>query len=399
MSIVSLAQHLNTHRGAADGIGSPRREQLEVAAEQFEALFLQQILKQMRKASDVLSADNPMRSRELDTMRDFYDEVLAETLAGKKQTGIADLLVKQLSGTSGEAVDFEQAAAAARSADLPERSPSLLDPLRSTWQRGVDQLNTAWQRSSEGFIALVDRVIQQESGGRVDAVSPKGARGIMQLMPDTAREMAAELGLEFNEARLTTDARYNKQLGSAYLGKMLDRYDGEHALALAAYNAGPGRVDEWLQRNGDPRRGEISVGAWIERIPFQETRDYTHKILRDLQASAAPAPVDKPAPAEQPVGTLSQLSPQTQAQVVAAGEARQGLVLGSVASKRVGTENAERTLPADTPLSAQIHRFKLPADYVALPERTAHSVADAGHQSRSAAFAQSIRIERKEIDA
>lgn len=396
MSIVSLAQHLNTHRGAADGIGTPRREQLEVAAEQFEALFLQQILKQMRKASDVLSADNPMRSRELDTMRDFYDEVLAETLAGKKQTGIADLLVKQLSGNAGETLDFEQAAAAARIADLPERSPSLLDPLRSTWQRGVDTLSSAWQRSSEGFVALVDRVIQQESGGRVDAVSPKGARGIMQLMPDTAREMAAELGLEFDEARLTRDASYNKQLGSAYLSKMLDRYDGEHALALAAYNAGPGRVDEWLQRNGDPRRGEISVGAWIQRIPFQETRDYTHKILSDLQASAAP--VDK-TPASPSQGAVSPLSGQTQAQLGTAVGADQGLVLGSAASKRLDTAAPARTLPAEAPLSAQIHRFKLPADYVALPERTAHSVADAGHQSRSAAFAQSIRIERKEIDA
>ena len=398
MSIVSLAQHLNTHRGTADGIGPNRREQLEVAAEQFEALFLQQILKQMRKASDVLSADNPMRSRELDTMRDFYDEVLAETLAGKKQTGIADLLVKQLSGNAGETLDFEQAAAAARNADLPERSPSLLDPLRNTWQRGVDTLSSAWQRSSEGFVALVDRVIQQESGGRVDAVSPKGARGIMQLMPDTAREMAAELGLEFSEARLTSDASYNKQLGSAYLGKMLDRYDGEHALALAAYNAGPGRVDEWLQRNGDPRRGEISVGAWIERIPFQETRDYTHKILRDLQTSAADVPVDKPAPG-QPGGALSLLSPDTQNPLSAASDATHGLVLGTAAGKRVAPEASERTLPAQATLSAQIHRFKLPTDYVALPERTAHSVADAGHQSRSAAFAQSIRIERKEIDA
>ncbi|HWV10136.1 MAG TPA: hypothetical protein VN156_11375, partial [Pseudomonas sp.] len=71
----------------------------------------------------------------------------------------------------------------------------------------------------------------------------------------------------------------------------------------------------------------------------------------------------------------------------------------SAASKRLDTAAPMRTLPAEAPLSAQIHRFKLPADYVALPERTAHSVADAGHQSRSAAFAQSIRIERKEIDA
>ena len=399
MSIVSLAQHLNSHRGAADGVGPARREPLDIAAEQFEALFLQQILKQMRKASDVLAADNPMRSRELDTMRDFYDEVLAETLANKRQTGIADLLVKQLSGNGSQALDIEQAGAAARSADLPERAPSLADPLRSTWQRGVERLNTAWQRGTEGFLALVDSVIQQESGGRVDAVSPKGARGIMQLMPETAREMAAELGLDFNEARLTSDASYNRQLGSAYLGKMLDRYDGEHALALAAYNAGPGRVDEWLQRNGDPRRGEISVGAWIERIPFQETRDYTHKILRDLQASTPVTSASTAVPAAPAHGLPSQWSAQTQAQLSAAADSERGVLLGAALGKRIDPDNATRGAQGEAAQAVHEQRFKSPADYVALQERTAHSAADGAHQSRSAAFAQSIRIERKEFDA
>src|SRR5690606_10861653 len=84
MSIVSLPQHLSTLRNRPDGPTAARRQQLEVVAEQFEAMFLQQILKQMRKASDVLGAGNPMRSRELDTMRDFYDEVLADTMASKR---------------------------------------------------------------------------------------------------------------------------------------------------------------------------------------------------------------------------------------------------------------------------------------------------------------------------
>ena len=290
MSIVSLAQHMNSHRGSADGIGTAREQQLQAAAEQFEALFLQQILKQMRKASDVLAEGNPMRSREMDTMRDFYDEVLAETLAGRKQTGIADMLVKQLSGGGDSAVDLQAAAAAARSAELPQRSSSsLLEPLRATWQRGVDGLGKVWDKGSEGFLALVDRVIQQESAGRVDAVSPKGARGLMQLMPDTAREMAAELGLPFNEARLTSDANYNKRLGSAYLDKMLQRYDGHQALALAAYNAGPGRVDEWLKVNGDPRSGEIATGAWIVKHRSRTTCSNRPRSAR-RPASSWPVP-------------------------------------------------------------------------------------------------------------
>ncbi|MBH3340351.1 transglycosylase SLT domain-containing protein [Pseudomonas mendocina] len=373
MSIVSLAQHMNSHRGSADGIGTAREQQLQAAAEQFEALFLQQILKQMRKASDVLAEGNPMRSREMDTMRDFYDEVLAETLAGRKQTGIADMLVKQLSGGGDSAVDMDAAAAAARSAELPQRSASsLLEPLRSTWQRGIDSLGKVWDKGSAGFVALVDRVIQQESAGRVDAVSPKGARGLMQLMPDTAREMAAELGLPFSESRLTTDAAYNKRLGSAYLDKMLQRYDGHQALALAAYNAGPGRVDEWLKVNGDPRSGEIATGAWIERIPFQETRDYTRKILGDLAKTEMPAKDD--------VQASSPLSAQTRQQLASALSADSGLLLGTVAGKQALTRD----------------EFKSVDDSVALSSVTAQFAADDARAPRLAAFAQPMRFERQE---
>jgi soluble lytic murein transglycosylase len=301
MSIVSLNNvprniSPNNANSSASATSSPtdngQKAALEIAAEQFEAMFLQQVLKQMRKAGDVLAADSPLRSREADTMRDFYDGVLAESLAGKRQAGIADMLVKQLSGNSGAAI--AGASEQAQDAAMPERRSAAMDNsfslghLRNTWQRGVDNLENLWDKGSAGFKALVDSVIKQESGGRVDAVSHKGALGIMQLMPDTARDMARELGVQFNLHRLTRDADYNKQLGSAFLGKMLERYDGEQALALAAYNAGPARVDEWLARNGDPRMGEISMSAWVRQIPFKETRDYTSRILSDLGRTGAP---------------------------------------------------------------------------------------------------------------
>lgn len=293
MSIVSLNNSTNPSAVASSQIAG-QKPALDMAAEQFEAMFLQQVLKQMRKAGDVLAADNPLRSREMDTMRDFYDGVLAETLAGKRQTGIADMLVKQLSDNASQAKSITEAGEQAHSAVVPERRSAAMDlnssfslnSLRNSWQRGVDSLDNIWDKGSAGFKALVDSVIKQESGGRVDAVSPKGALGIMQLMPDTARQMAQELGVQFNRNRLTRDADYNKQLGTAFLGKMLERYDGEQALALAAYNAGPARVDEWLERNGDPRLGQVSTSAWVRQIPFKETRDYTSRILSELgQAS------------------------------------------------------------------------------------------------------------------
>lgn len=299
MSIVSLNN--STNPSASTSAVATQKPALDMAAEQFEAMFLQQVLKQMRKASDVLAADNPMRSRELDTMRDFYDGVLADNLAGKRQTGIADMLVKQLSGIAGQTQSIDAAATQAQAAPVPERRSAAMDTsyslssLRGTWTRGVESLENLWDKGSAGFKALVDSVIQQESGGRVDAVSHKGALGVMQLMPDTARQMAQELGMQFNLQRLTRDADYNKQLGTAFLGKLLARYDGEQALALAAYNAGPARVDEWLARNGDPRRGEISSSAWVRQIPFKETRDYTSRILTELGQSSAAAPATIPA--------------------------------------------------------------------------------------------------------
>jgi soluble lytic murein transglycosylase len=293
MSIVSLNRS-NTPSMSAQGDlpSAGQKPALDMAAEQFEAMFLQQVLKQMRKASDVLAADNPLHSRELDTMRDFYDGVLADNLAGKRQTGIADMLVKQLSGNASQSQSHAQASEQAQVASLPERRSAAMDSslsrasVRGTWQRGIESLENLWDKCSAGFKTLVDSVIKQESAGQADAVSHKGALGIMQLMPDTARQMAQELGVQFNLHRLTRDADYNKQLGSAFLGKMLERYDGEQALALAAYNAGPARVDEWLARNGDPRLGQISSSAWVRQIPFKETREYTSRILADVGQTA-----------------------------------------------------------------------------------------------------------------
>lgn len=304
MSIVSLNNSTNPSASANAISGNGQKAPLDMAAEQFEAMFLQQVLKQMRKASDVLAADNPLRSREMDTMRDFYDGVLSDTLASKRQTGIADMLVKQLSGNSSQTQSVTEAGEQAQAAALPERRSAAMDnslslnSLRNSWQRGValgiDGLENLWDKGSAGFKALVDSVIKQESGGRVDAVSHKGALGVMQLMPDTARQMAQELGVQFNLHRLTRDADYNKQLGTAFLGKLLERYDGEQALALAAYNAGPSRVDEWLERNGDPRLGQISMSSWVRQIPFKETRDYTSRILAELSQAEAISPRQVP---------------------------------------------------------------------------------------------------------
>ena len=130
--------------------------------------------------------------------------------------------------------------------------------------------------------ALVLTVVRQESAFDPQAVSPSGARGLMQLMPATARQVARAMRLPATVSQLTEDAGYNVTLGSAYLAGLIEAFDGSYLLALAAYNAGPGNVKRWIRRNGDPRDPEIDAIDWIEQIPFDETRNYVQCSLESL---------------------------------------------------------------------------------------------------------------------
>lgn len=154
----------------------------------------------------------------------------------------------------------------------------------------LEGFNTAMTIAGE---PLVSAVIAQESGGRQSAVSPKGAVGIMQVMPDTAREVAGQMGLEYDPEKLKSDATYNKALGTRYLQNMLGRYGGNQTLALAAYNAGPGNVDKWIKANGDPNQGQISDADFAAAIPFKETRDYVAKVGAAAATSAPAQPTAK----------------------------------------------------------------------------------------------------------
>jgi soluble lytic murein transglycosylase len=128
--------------------------------------------------------------------------------------------------------------------------------------------------------ALLLGVVRQESVFNPWVASHKGAQGLMQLIPQTAYLMARSLRLPYNRGRLTGSPDYNIRLGSHYLKTLLARYQGETALAVAAYNAGPRRVDEWLRLHGDPRRGDrYDLIDWIELIPFDETRNYVQRVL------------------------------------------------------------------------------------------------------------------------
>lgn len=131
--------------------------------------------------------------------------------------------------------------------------------------------------------ALVLAVARQESEFNQRAVSPAGAQGLMQLMPATARAVARDERLAYDRARLTDDPAYNLRLGGAHLAELIERFDGSYLLAVAAYNAGQARVEQWLRDYGDPREDAVNVIDWVETIPFRETRNYVQRVLENLQ--------------------------------------------------------------------------------------------------------------------
>lgn len=242
------------------------KAKVEKAARDFEAVFLRQLISSMRKASEVLGDDSQDESEKI--AMDMAWDGLANRMADAGGLGIAKLvepwLAKDLSvlrGLHGEMADAGNSsmvrsastiqASRAYGAQKPERHGDL-DALvqRASAATGVDS-------------SLIRGVIQAESAGNAKALSPKGAVGLMQLMPSTA----AELGVDPH------DPAQNVLGGARYLASLLKRYDGNETLALAGYNAGPGAVD---------RHGGVP--------PYRETRNYVTTVLAHRKRFAGGAP-------------------------------------------------------------------------------------------------------------
>ncbi len=127
---------------------------------------------------------------------------------------------------------------------------------------------------------IIHAISRQESQFDRAAVSHAGARGLMQLMPATAREQSGKIGLNYDQAALTSDPNLSIMLGSSYFQRIYANY-GSYPLAIAAYNAGGGNVNKWLRANGDPRTSAVDIVDWIEAIPYQETRNYVQRVIEN----------------------------------------------------------------------------------------------------------------------
>ena len=129
--------------------------------------------------------------------------------------------------------------------------------------------------------AFILSIIRQESEFDLSANSHAGAKGLMQLMPYTAKLVAKQANLPYTKSRLTTDPEYNINLGSHYIAGLILEYDGAYPFAIAAYNAGPKRVRYWKKLNKDPQKKQINYVDWIELIKFRETRNYVQRVLEN----------------------------------------------------------------------------------------------------------------------
>ena len=129
--------------------------------------------------------------------------------------------------------------------------------------------------------ALILSIIRQESEFDLSASSHAGAKGLMQLMPYTAKLVSKQAKLPYSKSRLTTDPEYNINLGSHYIAGLILQYDGAYPFAVAAYNAGPNRVKYWKKINKNPQKKQIDYIDWVELIKFRETRNYVQRVLEN----------------------------------------------------------------------------------------------------------------------
>lgn len=227
-------------------------------AREFEAMFLQQIMKSMRSTIQSGGLTEESNGRKIFT--DMLDGEYSKQAAGAGKGSLAEYLYSQMDPSeSGKAFNVAprpvsmSGAVSAYSNELRGRelSSKQSDQIGSfNLDQTVNEVSKSYGVSSE----LVHAVIKAESGGNPNAVSPVGAKGLMQLMDPTAQDMGV---------RDSLDPKQNVLGGVKYLSKMLKRYDGNEKLALAAYNAGPGNVDKY---------GDIP--------PFKETQNYVVKVLK-----------------------------------------------------------------------------------------------------------------------
>ncbi|MSP29935.1 MAG: lytic transglycosylase domain-containing protein [Acetobacteraceae bacterium] len=305
-ALASLSRAVITQGRAHYWLGRASTAAGESAKPAFEAAAAWPLTFYGQLAARALGEDRAALTARIRALRDPAPVAIAAGAADNELTRAAAMLARW--GERKRAFPFllrrdelvaapEERAGLARlalSLDMPEAAIAIA---RRMGRDGVMLPEAGWPIAATPFgkpvaVEIALAVIRQESAFDPTALSPVGARGLMQLMPATAQSVAKRLGEITSPAALVNDPAHNMRLGTAYLREMLDRY-ASLPLAVAAYNAGPLRVRAWLSAHGDPRylpdaptlvfiTNTPDLIDWIELIPFNETRNYVQRVLENI---------------------------------------------------------------------------------------------------------------------
>ena len=134
---------------------------------------------------------------------------------------------------------------------------------------------------------IVYSIVRTESAFDQHDMSSAKAVGLMQVTPEAGRDTAKRFGVAYDWNELVSDPVYNTQMGAAEVTALLKEYRGSYIMTFAGYNAGRGRVKQWVAQHGDPRDPKVDAVDWVERIPFAETRNYVQRVMENLQVYRA----------------------------------------------------------------------------------------------------------------
>ena len=135
--------------------------------------------------------------------------------------------------------------------------------------------------------AVTYSIARQESHFSQKVVSSAHAMGLMQVTPEACKDTAKRYNVRYSRSRLLSDPVYNMQMGTAELSNLLHYYNGSYLLTFAAYNAGRGRIKQWMGLYGDPRDPKVDPVDWVERLPYSETRNYVMRVMENMQVYRA----------------------------------------------------------------------------------------------------------------
>ncbi len=261
------------------------RRWYRMAARRITTIYGQLAARRLKKeALPELPLENAPTLKDMDDVRKNELFQIAKLLQQAGQNELTDVFAARL---TSDAKTSEQttALAYALAEDLqrPDLAVNIARRARANGTYIVSLGYPVWdlKHDERAEQALVLSIIRQESNFSTDAVSPAGARGLMQILPSTAKQIARKKKKKFSAQMLNSNPDFNVEMGSTYFADMLKRFDGSYVLAVAAYNAGPTNVRKWMKTMGKPDE-RLDAIDWIERIPFGETRNYVQRVLENL---------------------------------------------------------------------------------------------------------------------